>query len=323
MSGFSFSLREADPPSAVVAIGSRQVSAASFEWRGAGLAVRAHASEVLPEGALTPSLNAENVRDRAIVQSAVRSVLERIGRPRRIGLVIPDPVAKVSLVKFEQVPARVQDLEQLIRWQVKKSVPFAIDDAQVSYAAGIRGSEGQEFLVTCARREAVLEYEDLCQDAGAHAGIVDLSTLNVTNMVLASSPGLGAADWLLINIGPEWASTVIIRNGSVILFRSRGIDGDDTLAELAYQSTMYFEDRLAGAGFARVVLAGASHAPAHGASDAPALRRDLQERLGADVQMIDPMSAAALTDRITAGPDVIDALAPLVGMALRGREAVA
>ena len=323
MSGFSFSLRDADAPAAVVEIGSRQVSAASFERRGAGVAVRAHASEALAEGVLVPSLSADNVRDRGAVQAAVRSVLDRIDRPRRIGLVIPDPVAKVSLVKFEQVPPRPQDLDQLIRWQVKKSVPFPIDDAQVSYVAGVKGSEGQEFLVTCARRDAIEEYERVCQDAGAHAGIVDLSTLNVANMVLASSPGLRAADWLLISIGPEWASTVILRNGSVILFRSRGLDGDDTLAELAYQSTMYFEDRLAGAGFARVILAGASHAVAHGSGDAAAMRRDLQARLGADVQWVDPLSAATLTDRITAGPELVDALAPLVGMALRGQEAVA
>ena len=53
-----------------------------------------------------PSLTAANIHDRAAVVAALDRVLERVGRPRRIGLVVPDSVAKVSLVRFEQVPAR-------------------------------------------------------------------------------------------------------------------------------------------------------------------------------------------------------------------------
>ena len=62
-------------------------------------------------------------------------------------------MAKVSLVRFEQVPARAQDLDQLVRWQIRKSAPFPIEEAQVSYVAGQRASDGQEFIVTLARRD--------------------------------------------------------------------------------------------------------------------------------------------------------------------------
>jgi hypothetical protein len=96
--------------------------------------VSAHATELLPEQALVPALNAVNVRDRVTVSAALDRVLERLGRPKRIGLVLADPVAKVSLVKLQQVPARAQDLDQVIRWQVKKTAPFSIDD-EVGYVA--------------------------------------------------------------------------------------------------------------------------------------------------------------------------------------------
>ena len=103
---------------------------------------------------------------------------------------MPDPVAKVSLVRFEQVPPRAQDLDQLIRWQVRKAAPFPIEEAQVSYVAGLRAADGQEFVVSLARRDVVQEYEALCAAPGAHAGLVDLSTFNVVNAVLA---GVGRA----------------------------------------------------------------------------------------------------------------------------------
>ena len=53
---------------------------------------------------------------------------------------LPDTAAKLSLLRFEKVPAKAQDLDQLIRWQVRKAAPFKIEDAQVAWVAGHRRS---------------------------------------------------------------------------------------------------------------------------------------------------------------------------------------
>ena len=104
MSLFSV-LRDTTAPTSAVELASDHVSAATVEYRGDRAVVSAHASEPLPEGALVPSLTAENVRDRAVVAAVLGRVFERIGgRPRRVALVVPDVVAKVSLVRFEKVP---------------------------------------------------------------------------------------------------------------------------------------------------------------------------------------------------------------------------
>src|SRR5262245_43733530 len=100
------SLGDAAGPSAAVELTTSRVSGAVLD-RGAGrAAIGAHAVEPLPDGALVASLTSPNLVDAAAVGQALGRVLERLGRPGRIALVIPDPVAKVSLVKFEQVPAR-------------------------------------------------------------------------------------------------------------------------------------------------------------------------------------------------------------------------
>ena len=168
-------------------LAAHQVSAASLEIRGGRPVVTMHAAEPLPPGALVPSLVTHNIHDRAAVAAALGRVLDHVGRPRRIGLVLPDPVAKVSLVRFEQLPTRSQDLDQLVRWQVRKAAPFPIDEAQVSYVSGAHASDGHEFVVTVARRAVVTEYEAVCASAGAHAGLVDISTFNVINALLAGS----------------------------------------------------------------------------------------------------------------------------------------
>ena len=315
-----FSLTAAAAPAAAVEIAAHHVSAAALELRAGRLAVAGFAVAALPDGAVEPSLTSANVRDRAALAAAVRRVLDQIGGPRRIGLVLPDPVAKVSLMRFEQVPARAQDLDQLIRWQARKAAPFPAEDAQIGYAPGARPEEGREFLVTLARRDVIREYEDACAAAGAHAGLVDISTFNIANAVLASAEA-PRGDWLLVNVSSGYASIAILRGGELIFFRTRGAEADDTLADLVHQTAMYYEDRLQGAGFGRLLLSGASVAVDRASADVGELRRGLEARLGQPVEAVDARGAVTLTDRIAAAPALLDKLAPLVGLLVRGREA--
>jgi type IV pilus assembly protein PilM len=310
MSRWSFDLTAAPPPDGAVEIAARHVAAAAVARRGGQTVVSAYAVEPLPEGAVAPSLTAQNIRDRALVGGAVERALDSIGRPKRVGLVVPDAVAKVSLVRFEQVPARAQDLAQLIRWQVRKAAPFPLEDAQVSFTEAGAVAGGREFLVAVAKREVVEEYEGLLAAAGAHAGVVDLSTFNVVNAVLVSSGAPPAADWLLVSS----ASIAILRGPQIIFFRTRGAETDGTLADLVHQTAMYYEDRLQGGGFTRAVICGSS-------SDE--VRRSLEQRLSLAVETVDIRVAAALTDRITTAPELLDALAPLAGLLLRGGEKAA
>ena len=315
------SLRESAAPAVAVEFAAGRLTAASLEWRGGQPVVAAHAIEPLADGALIPSLTAANAHERPAVLAALSRLLDKVGRPRRIGLIIPDVVAKVSIVRFEQVPAKTQDLDQLVRWQVRKSAPFAIEDAQVSYVAGLHAADGHEFVVTLAKRAVIQEYEALCAEAGAHAGLVDLATLNVINAVLAGA-GAPAGDWLLVNIAPDYTSIALLRGPDLIFFRNRAADTDGTLADLVHQSAMYYEDRLKGAGFSRVILSGAAAAGAQQTDEVDQLRRSLEDRLRTPVETVDPRTAAALTDRITAAPALLDALAPLVGLLLRDHTAV-
>ncbi|PYR62354.1 MAG: hypothetical protein DMF91_07145 [Acidobacteria bacterium] len=313
------SLRDTSGPNVAVELASHRVSAATLEFHGGQPVIAAHAVEHLPAGLLIPSLTGENIRNRNAVLAALARVFERIGgRPRRIGLIIPDLVAKVSLVRFEKIPSRAQDLDQLVRWQVRKTAPFPIEEAQVSYVRGLHAPDGQDFIVSLARRTVVEEYERLCADAGSHAGLVDLATFNVINAVLAA-PARPVADWLLVNVATDYASIAIVRGEHLIFFRNREAEGDGTLADLVHQSAMYYEDRLKGGGFARVILAGGGQQ----AADLDQVRRSLEERLTTPVETVDPRPAAALTDRISASPALLDTLAPLVGLLLRSREAAA
>jgi len=259
------SILRTPPPSVAVEIAASRVTAVAVSGRGADVRLGAWATEPLPEGAVVPSLTATNLVKPAEVVSALRAALERLGqRPRRIALALPDAAAKVSLVRFKDVPARAADLEELVKFQIRKAAPFRVEDSQVAFAAGDRSADGQEFVVVQARRDIVAEYEQACQGAGATAGVVDLATFGLAQCALRTATGL-TGDWLLIHGAADGATIAIYRGRHPVFFRRRGADGDGHLGELVHQTAMYYQDRLGGLGFSRVLAGGSLPAGLTGA----------------------------------------------------------
>lgn len=312
------SLFASPPPPAAVEVSSARVSVVALAVEGGTRTITAHATEALPAGLVTPGMNAVNIHDQAAFTAAVTAVLDRISpRPKRVALILPDTVVKVSMLRFDKVPAKPQELEQLVRWQMRKTVPFRIEDAQLSWidAAELQGG-GREFLVLAARRDIVESYERTCDAAGVHAGIVDVASINLVNAVLATVPGSSSGDWLLVCTAPESATLIVVRDGRVIFYRNRPSEGGvQDMGDLVHQTAMYYEDRLGGRAFSRVVLAGASTA-GHGADH---VHRQVEDRLGVRVDALDVRGGVSLRDRIAAAPELLDTIAPAVGVLLRDR----
>jgi type IV pilus assembly protein PilM len=313
------------PPSVAVEVGARRVTAVALGSAAGAPTVVAHATEALPDGLVAPSLTSPNLTDQRAVASAVRRTLDALGtRARRVALVIPDGAAKVSLVKFEKVPPRAEDLDQLIRWQIKKAVPFPLDHAQLSWTTGLVDADGAtELVITVARRDIVAEYEAACSAAGMHAGVVDVATFNLVNAVLAADGARGEApadDWLLVHVAPDSSTLAILRGANLILFRNRASTGEGGLSDLVHQSAMYYEDRLGGRGLSRVVVVPRDlTAPA--LEELDAVCRSFEERSGSRAIEVDVRPVTAFADRISPSPELLRAVAAPVGALLRERAA--
>jgi type IV pilus assembly protein PilM len=296
------------PPAVGIEIAADRITGVAL-GRGRQAAVASVITERLPEGALVPAANATNVVDRSAVTDALTRVLRQLpGNPTRLGLVVPDSAAKVSLMTFEHVPLKAADLDELVRWQAKKAAPFRIEDTQVTYSSGVANADGgRDFVVSLMRRDIVEEYESVCSGAGGHAGVVELASFSQLNAILAAGAESGV-DWLLIHVAQGYSTIAVVRQGQLILFRNRPGEADANLTELVHQTTMYYEDRLEGTGFGRVYLA--ASAATTTAEDAANLRDSLESRLGVAVRPI----ALARTDTSGALPDLL--AAPL-GLLLR------
>ena len=287
--------------------------------RGRSTRVTGMAWEPLAPGVVRPAAAEPNVLDAVALRAAVERVLERLGRPRRIALVVPDAAGKVSILNLESIPKRRVEVEQVVRWQIAKAVPFPVETAQVAWTEGSGpGENGHRLLVVVMRRDVVEEYESVCRDAGAHAGIVGLSTFDVVNAVLGAQPNRGPASgaveqaWMLVHLAPESTSLAIVRGGRPIFYRSRAGSAESEVVDAIHQSAMYFEDRLGGGGFDQLL--------AHVSGDlaAPnALWSTVESRLGMTVEMVDPRLVVDFGVQDVDRARVAAATAP-VGVLLRG-----
>jgi hypothetical protein len=148
-------------------------------------------------------------------------------------------------------------------------------------------------------------------------GVVDLATFNLVNLQLAGDAGL-RGDWLLVHVTPDASTMAIVREGALLLFRHRPIEGDGSLADLGHQTAMYYEDRLNGQGLSRVVVAARDVTPAVTA-DIEALGRTLDQRADRAIVDIDPRAVVRIAEPAVGAERT--AMAAAVGVLLRERMA--
>jgi type IV pilus assembly protein PilM len=182
----------------------------------------------LASGALAPGLKPGNVVDKTCVSLAVRKALDTVsgrgssdraergaGRLRDVTLVVPDSAVRVLFLDFDQLPTKTVEALPLVRFRLKKLLPFDADDAMVSYQV-MSNEKGTIKLLAVAIPKAVLEeYEAIVLAAGYLPGAVLPSTL-------AALAGLDetTSPVLVVNAGLGSVTTAIVQAGVLLLHRS-------------------------------------------------------------------------------------------------------
>jgi hypothetical protein len=274
-------LIDPDLPSVVVEVRGRALGVVRLVREGRGYAVGAAACLELPEGVLNLSMTQPNVTDVPAFQQVLRSLLERAGglEVERIGLVLPDPVARVALLPAaEMKPQGRMSLDEMLRFRLRKVVPFEIRDACLASTAG--GVAGAASLLAVAIAQPVLEsYEEPCRALGLEPALVEISGLTLLGPAAQNASG----DRLLVNWDDSYVSFLLTRGGWPILIRTlSGAAADlENIKREADQTLLYYRERLAGAGL-EALLVRAGGPPF---AEAAALLRDC---LAIEPQLLDP-----------------------------------
>jgi type IV pilus assembly protein PilM len=209
-----------------------------------------HAVEPLPAGAVMPSPVELNLGDPAAVGTALRRVLEKVQeRGADVALLVPDQVVRVFLLHFDTLPRRTEDAIPLLRWRLKKSVPFDAEDTVVSYVVQPGppgGPAGVEVLTAVARQRVVRQYEEVLEAAGLKPGVVMCSTLATLCYFEDERPTL------LARLTGRTLTTVIVRGPSLCVYRCTEMPAaadelaPQALLEEIYPAAAYYQDTWQG-----------------------------------------------------------------------------
>jgi type IV pilus assembly protein PilM len=228
----------ARPPLACEIAADRVLAGRSAD---SGRMVEMCSARELAPGTVVPDLIESNLRDGSAIRQAIESALGGIsGRSRDVIAILPDTAVRVVLLDFETLPSKPEEAEAVVRFRLKKSLPFNLDDARVSYHAQAGGT-GLRAMAAVVLNSVLQEYESAFRDAGYNPGVVMPSML----------AALGAADaerpTLVVKVDARTIGIAILDQEQVLLFRTlenvRGITiSGEQLAEEVYPSVVFFQD---------------------------------------------------------------------------------
>ncbi|MGZ4787408.1 MAG: type IV pilus biogenesis protein PilM [Terriglobales bacterium] len=206
-----------------------------------GTALESYTGRAMAAGALTPHLAEANVANPEAVRQAVTDALTTVGsRSRDVVAILPDASVRVSLLDFDTLPEKRQDADSVVRFRLKKVLPFDVEKASVSY--DVKRSNGHIRVVAAVVLQSVLqEYEAIFRAAGYSPGIVVPSTL----AALGNIDGTDAT--LVIKSDSATTTLSIVGNGELLLFRTLENPGGvpptaEVLAPDVHASLVFFQD---------------------------------------------------------------------------------
>lgn len=232
----------------------RVVAARAAESATSLDAASAHA---LPAGALTPNLQAVNMAARDELVSSLRDVLGAVGnRSRDITLVVPDATARILLLDFDTLPEKAQEADAVVRFRLKKLLPFDVEHSALSFDRQGAGSPVR--VVAAVMLRSVLdEYESAAREAGYNPGAVLPSMIAALGGVDATRPTM------VIKAETGTTTFAIVDQNQLLLYRALENSGTtvtgESLVDDVNTSLVYFEDRY-GMGVDRLLITGVQSA---------------------------------------------------------------
>jgi type IV pilus assembly protein PilM len=252
---------------------------------------------------------------RATLVAAVRSALEAVSlKTREVTLVVPDSAVRVLLLDFDELPTKEAEALPVVRFRLKKLLPFDADDAAVSFQVMGTTRGVMQVIAVAMPREVQTDYESVVREAGFEPGAILPSTL-------AALAGLdeGERPRLVVNAGREGVTTAIVKGGLLLLHRTVDL-GTDLAAEARSAEPAAVQDAGAPAEnsisaiAARLAAAGA-HAPV-GSAQVPVVASETVFEGSAtapasEVAQAVSVAAAYFEDTLDAPPAVVMAAGTL------------
>ncbi len=158
----------------------------------------------------------------------------------RAALILPDYSVRLSVLDFDSFPEKEEDQTALVRFRLKKSVPFDIESAALSFwRQNDAVRKKQEVVVAVTPLEILARYEAPFRARGIQTGFVTVSPLAALELV--TNDGISA----VAKLNGRILTILVMQQNQLKLVRTLELT-DATIEEIAadlYPTFVYIEDR--------------------------------------------------------------------------------
>jgi len=197
------------------------------ELSGNPPALRALATRPTPPGMLVEGVIAE---PQALAQELKELLAEARTKKRYVVTAVPNPSVILRTLQVPKMPPK--EMEEAVRWEAERYIPFPIDEVVLDFApldplAEAAEGEQVEVMVGAARQEAVASLLEALRGAGLTPIILDVKPfagLYPLEAQLSSDPeGISVA----VEIGAESTSLVLLKGDRPLAVRILTLSGKD------------------------------------------------------------------------------------------------
>lgn len=197
--------------------------------------VEAYLTLPLPDEVVRFSLREPNVQNPANFVAAVRDAYLRLLTPvKRVSLSLPDSIGRVLLLDLETRFKNRDEGTDIIRWKLKKSLPFDIGEVHLDYQVLDEKETGEiATLVAIVSRQVVNQYEDLLAEAGLEPNHIDFATFNLYNLHAQRLELAGYTAFTAYH--GKTLSILIFNDGVLEFYRAKELPGSVLNADRAFR----------------------------------------------------------------------------------------
>ena len=167
-------------------------------------------------------------------------------------VILPDYAARVTVLDFDSFPSSLEEQNSLVRFRVKKTIPFDIDSAAVSHHVQPHpASKKVDVIAVTVAVEVIARYEALFRSSGFQPGVVTTSALAALNLYR----GEGVA--VLAKVSGRALTVSVISSNIVKLFRCVALEeaSEEEILGVLHPTFAYVEDEL-GSPVSRLITCG-------------------------------------------------------------------
>lgn len=234
-----------DPPPARIF----EINASGIAWWIEGR----EGFEPLPEGILNVNPLADNVLDADALAGVIQRLAPTNGSTRRrpCAVILPDYAARLAVLDFDNLPGKPEDQASLIRFRMKKTLPFDPDAAALRFHVQSAGGR-QEVVVVAVSLDILSRYEAAFRPASLQPGFVTVQALAMLDLPEVQ----GRQTTLVARLNGRVLTLTVLHDDAVRLIRCVQIEPDaDEVMSVVGPTAAFVEDEY-GSRIERVVAGG-------------------------------------------------------------------